>query len=59
MEPNSTIRPNEDNDLMFRDGLIDSLNKQKKIDQLLKNQGTPITEDGSDNETKPLQYFTE
>lgn len=55
---NHNVRPNEDNDLLFRDGLLDQLNKQKKIDQLLKAQSeTPITEDAK--EDNQLQYFTE
>ena len=56
---NHNIVPNEDNDLLFRDGLIDQLNKQKKIDQMMKKQDgdTPITEDVK--EDQPLQYFTE
>ena len=53
------ILPNEDNDLLLRDGLMDQLNKQKKIDQLLKAQAgnDPLTEDVK--EDSPLQYFTE
>ena len=54
------ISANEDNDLMFRDGLINRPNSQSKVDDLLKkkNGEEPITEDVSTDDEK-LQYFTE
>jgi len=54
------ISANEDNDLMFRDGLINRPNSQSKVDDLLKkkNGEEPITEDVYTDDEK-LQYFTE
>jgi hypothetical protein len=55
---NHSITPNPDNDLMFREGILNEINKQKKIDQLLKQNGESlITEDSKADEQ--IQYFTE
>ena len=55
---NHNVIPNPDNDLMFREGILNEINKQKKIDQLLKQNGESlITEDSKSDEQ--IQYFTE
>ena len=55
---NHNVIPNPDNDLMFREGIMNKINKQKKIDQLIQqNSDTVITEDSQPDEQ--IQYFTE
>lgn len=55
---NHNVIPNPDNDLMFREGIMNKINKQKKIDQLIQqNSDTVITEDSKADEQ--IQYFTE
>ena len=46
-----TIKPNENNDLKFRNGLGSVYNPDQK-------EGVPITEDTSEKKEK-LEYFTE
>ena len=53
---NDKITANKDNDLMFRNGIIDQLKKPKK--DTLNNASESINESESNN-SEVIEYFTE